>query len=375
MMKKRGLAAIGTGAMLIASLVIVAQASADQFAHPAFLRVWDRTDSLVADGTVSRTWFWGPQPNEPRLEPWAQARNGQRLVQYFDKSRMELNDPLADPNNPFYVTNGLLTVELISGQMQVGEAQFEDRYPAYIPMSGDPGDTTTPTYAAFQGVSNTNRGNHYANDMRGQKPTATINRDGGVGDDPSKASMPNTEIAYYDGTTHHNIPKAFWDFLNQIGKVRENGQIITAPLISPWFYASGLPISEAYWTKSLVRGQLTDVLIQAFERRVLTYTPSNSAGFQVEMGNIGQHYYNWRYKYQGQPPPGTGTPWVTPTPNLTPSVIPTAVGGTPGPSMTPAASPTAVQGTATIEPTVTPTLSPCLECRTPTVIPTPTSTP
>src|SRR3982751_1969505 len=33
------------------------------FAHPAFERVWDRTDSLVKLGQVSRTWFWGPGPN------------------------------------------------------------------------------------------------------------------------------------------------------------------------------------------------------------------------------------------------------------------------------------------------------------------------
>ena len=27
------------------------------------------------------------------------------------------------------------------------------------------------------------------------------------------------------------------------------------------------------------------------------------------MGNIGQHYYDWRYKFFGQPGPGTGTPY------------------------------------------------------------------
>jgi hypothetical protein len=38
------------------------------------------------------------------------------------------------------------------------------------------------------------------------------------------------------------------------------------------------------------------VLIQAFERRVLTYTPDNPPGFTVEYGNIGRHYYTWRYQ-------------------------------------------------------------------------------
>jgi hypothetical protein len=42
------------------------------------------------------------------------------MVQYFDKSRMEINNPNGDKNSPFYVTNGLLTVELMSGKIQVG---------------------------------------------------------------------------------------------------------------------------------------------------------------------------------------------------------------------------------------------------------------
>jgi hypothetical protein len=29
---------------------------------------------------------------------------------------------------------------------------------------------------------------------------------------------------------------------------------------------------------------------------VLTYTPGNSVGWQVEAGNVGQHYYRWRYE-------------------------------------------------------------------------------
>jgi len=46
------------------------------------------------------------------------------------------------------------------------------------------------------------------------------------------------------------------------------------------------------------------VLVQVFERRVLTYTPANPSGWQVEAGNVGQHYYTWRYT-QGSTAPGT----------------------------------------------------------------------
>jgi hypothetical protein len=33
--------------------------------------------------------------------------------------------------------------------------------------------------------------------------------------------------------------------------------------------------------------------------RVLTYTPSNPVAFRVEMGNVGQHYFAWRYPHLG----------------------------------------------------------------------------
>src|SRR4051794_37927516 len=39
------------------------QGAAPAFTDPAFTQVWTRTDQLVADGKVGRTWFWGPQPN------------------------------------------------------------------------------------------------------------------------------------------------------------------------------------------------------------------------------------------------------------------------------------------------------------------------
>jgi hypothetical protein len=44
-----------------------------------------------------------------------------------------------------------------------------------------------------------------------------------------------------------------------------------------------------------VGGVERDVLVQAYQRRVLTYTPNNPVGWQVEMGNVGRHYYQWRY--------------------------------------------------------------------------------
>jgi hypothetical protein len=49
-------------------------------------------------------------------------------------------------------------------------------------------------------------------------------------------------------------------------------------------------------------GTPTNVLVQAFERRVLTYTPSNASGWRVEAANVGRHYYQWRYLTTGGEP-------------------------------------------------------------------------
>jgi hypothetical protein len=330
------------------------------FADPAFANVWNRTDKVVSTGQVSRTWFWGPGPNTPGLiEQYNEGTGKQRLVQYFDKSRMEINNPAGNKSDPFYVTNGLLTVELISGFIQVGNADYTKYHPACIPMSGDFGDTLAPTYFAFQGVSNTQAGDHPAANRTGQKATETIDRNGTVGTDASKANVPGIDFAYFEPTTKHNIPKVFWDFLNSTGPVlNAQGQVANQPLIQPWNFASGLPISEPYWAKAKIAGQVKDVMIQAFERRALTYVPTNQAGFQVEMANIGQHYFDWRYRNFGY---CTSEPAITPTAPV-PAPTGTVVVGTPGATTTvvsgtttPAATGTVVSGTLTPAPGTTST--------------------
>ena len=47
---------------------------------------------------------------------------------------------------------------------------------------------------------------------------------------------------------------------------------------------------------------LSLVLVQLFERRTLTYTPSNAPARQVEMDNVGHRYFAWRYGAYDAPP-------------------------------------------------------------------------
>ena len=60
------------------------------------VRLVNRTDKPVADGTVKRGFYWGPTPGADKQEAYEQGTGGARLVQYFDKSRMEINNPSGD---------------------------------------------------------------------------------------------------------------------------------------------------------------------------------------------------------------------------------------------------------------------------------------
>ena len=121
-------------------------------------------------------------------------------------------------------------------------------------------------------------------------------------------------------TTGHNIPDVFWDYLNQQTDIVQDGQQVQGPLFYPWFSVTGYPISEPYWSYVKVDGTYTDVLIQAYERRVLTFVPHLPSPFKVQMGNIGQHYYDWRYKTA--PIPGTPRPIVATPTSLARPVLP-----------------------------------------------------
>src|SRR5205823_9183881 len=120
-----------------------------------------------------------------------------------------------------------------------------------------------------------------------------------VSRDPSKETY-GAKFGFYNTETKHNIADKFWDFLNLSGPViGADGKQSNARLSDPWFYTTGYAISEPYWANVKIAGKQQDVLIQLFERRVLTYNPSQTAQWQVQMGNIGAHYYDWRYKKSG----------------------------------------------------------------------------
>jgi hypothetical protein len=258
------------------------------FADPAFERVWQRNDLPIAAQRANRSWMWGPRGLMARTEGYIQSASGLRQVQYFDKGRMEVNDPRGDRNSQWFVTTGLLVIELITGRTQIGDSQFVQHAPANIPIAGDQGDPNAPSYASFGGVSGLQPG-----DRTGQFAAETLSRTGQVG---AYAGPQRSEarLAHFVSESGHNIPQVFWQYLNASGTIYEGRRYGSGRLLN-WVFTLGYPISEAYWTRMRVGGVERDVLVQPFQRRVLTYSPDNPSGWQVEMGNVGRHYYFWRY--------------------------------------------------------------------------------
>jgi len=283
----RGVLVMGAALLLLSTLIAApvfthGSAADAPFGSSAFGALWNGIEPDVPN-------FWGPTVQSALMEQYREAPNSSRLVQYFDKARMEQTTA----SGP--VTNGLLTVELITGQRQVGDASFMASPPSTLPVVGD-STNVWPSYAAFGG------GIFAAKVSKRGDPTGVVYKpDGTFGLNPGLGADPGAAFGAYQadpgGKYAHNLPLAFSTYL--------------AALPVPSLPVMGFPLTEAVWVRVTLNGAPTWVLVQPFERRVLSYTPTNPPGFQVEMGNIGQHYYQWRYLTN---PGGLAAPGSTDTP-------------------------------------------------------------
>jgi len=250
---------------VITGIGVLPAHAATVFASPAFGNTWQKGEAMSPG-------YWGPLANarDGLQEPYKEAEAGQRLVQYFDKGRMEMPTPAAGA-----VTSGLLAVELITGRVQLGDNTFQQGTPAAIPVGGDT-DSGGPTYASIK--DNAAQLLAATSSTPGVTTTQSLSASGTLGTLTGNIHDAQATITGFDAT-QHNIPVAFANYRNRVG-----------------FLTVGLAISEPFWSSVKISGKQRDVLIQVFERRVMTYTPSNPEGFRVEFGNTGQHYYAWRYK-------------------------------------------------------------------------------
>jgi hypothetical protein len=283
--------------LCLAALLLAAPAFAAPDPVSVFEQRWQRHDLLVANGAANRSWTWGPAPlTDVTTERYPPDSYDQQeiQVQYFDKGRMEITNPEGDPADRWYVTNGRLPAELIlmrTGRRYRPVSPGADVYDkvwtdAYITAVGDPGHF--PAYLDLQplyespGQPRPERLNQPATDMF--EPDLSISQFTTYATDPATILR--------EGRHGHLVPQAFLDFMQQQGPIVRNGQRVSERIYDP-LHIFGLPITPAVWVEAQVGGQSRPVLFQVFERRVLSYNPTNPPAFRVEMGNVGQHYHAW----------------------------------------------------------------------------------
>jgi hypothetical protein len=307
MNKKYGLIALALMGLIFPFTLAVASAATepDYGGVPQFRERWVAQDKLVGDPGINRPYTWGPNaPGAPTTlsEPYVESPGGTRRVLYLDKARMEINNPATG-----FVTTGLAVKELVSGKRQDGNNTFVTLTPSQTQVAGDPVSVNpnSPVYASFQGV--VTLGNADAN----SKPNAVgsvinqfIAKNGTVSTIVPPVSI---TIGAYQELTGHNIAAPFEAFKNQSGPVTNPANGATIPnqpiyTVDPTSNVFGLAISDPYWVSTKIAGVEQTVLVQLFERRVLTYNPALATN-RVEMGNLGQHYYQWRYVESVTPPP------------------------------------------------------------------------
>jgi hypothetical protein len=278
---------IGAGLIVASTIVAWPAFTGGQsipFASPAFAALWSTPEAALPN-------FWGPALQPLLQEQYRESPGGTRTVQYFDKARMEQTQPGGA------ITNGLLTVELITGQRQFGDNTFTPFPPSTQVIVGDPTGTWPPYSALSSSV-------FPSKVAQNKSPISTVYQQGGTfSTNAELAAYPGAAFGSYEtdpgGRYGHNVPLAFSQYLQKVPGM--------------WQTSMGYPITEPFWVNVPVNAKMTWVMVQAFERRVLSYTPTNAPGFQVEMGNIGQHYYQWRYVTSPGGVEGPPTPTLAPT--------------------------------------------------------------
>jgi hypothetical protein len=171
-------------------------------------------------------------------------------AQYFEKGRIE--DHRGAVANPAWAMMfGRLTAALLDGAA-------DD-----VPVSG-----TSLTYGALRAAARPERRVEPPPDFRGGVQELTrpgLGRAVFIPVDPALGPAPG----YY-------VPWVFWDYMSRPERFPAG-----------WLHDLGLPLSPPLAAEAYKGGSIRPVVLQAFERTVLTFDPLNPRGWEVERGNLG----------------------------------------------------------------------------------------
>jgi hypothetical protein len=173
------------------------------------------------------------------------------FAQYFEKGRIE-DQTGENPDPNFQFQYGLLADELQTAR-------------ANLPVGGE---QSTITYAIINDLAQPAR----RVDPPGNFTSGTFtNSDGSVFVPYSQALQRGPG---------HNVSPIFWPYINR-KDIFPGG----------WLHDLGLPMTEAI-PAVVTKGTLANrsIVVQAFQRSILTYDPLNPGDFQVERANVGTDY-------------------------------------------------------------------------------------
>jgi hypothetical protein len=288
---------VGAAALLFLNLVVpfVGVRADMAFADPGFQTQWNR-DEAAAPG------YWGQAITGGLIEPYTSAAGGIRLVQYYDKGRLEMASG--------EVTNTALVLDMYRGRIEIGHFQYDKRPPPAVPIAGDT-DGPNLTYATLAAVlPETPEGSPK---QMGMSVTTRVSPSGIVSVGPPAPATGPESTSDYDFS--HNVLQAFADYRRQF-----TGQGASSKV--------GFPITEPFRTLVTTGGTAHDVIMQAFWQRVLIYDPNGPDGAKVTAANTGQAYYAWRYANGAMPQPATGPLPIVVLSDDQPGMVTLAAGGT-----------------------------------------------
>ncbi len=173
------------------------------------------------------------------------------FTQYFEKGRIEdQTGESPDPN--FQFQYGLLADELQTARANLTVG----------------GEQSTITY-------------QIVNDLA--QPARRVNQPAGFSGGTLTNSEGSVFIPYSQALTPapgHNVSPIFWPYINR-----------TDIFPGGWLHDIGLPMTEAI-PAVVTKGPLTNrsIVVQVFQRTILTYDPLNPGDFQVERANVGTDY-------------------------------------------------------------------------------------
>jgi hypothetical protein len=250
------------------SFLPVRQMESPAFANPAFQRTWVN----AASASTQVLDLWGSEPLDWRVESYAGAPKDRRIVQYFERGRMEAE---AGSNQ---ITSGALVNEMARGEIDLGAGLVLERQPPETPIDSGEDHELVPTYLTLSRLL------ERAEDRTGQRVTSWIDRDAHI----QRSSTPEVvRLAQYVDATGHNLPDVTVELFERPEFQTER-----------WVESLGYPISEPYWTEYRRPEQAGPSLVQAFERRILIYTPGLEPSRQFTVASSGRHYVDWRYGHQ-----------------------------------------------------------------------------